>query len=157
MTFCKPSDFGGMAPFFDPKKHLNHAALLIEPRSIARDVRSVYMGEETLRDEVTARITAFVTLDDLRAGRPSADSVQKITHRMLASDASRAIGGAFPAVVASLEPKRKGFVWRDLSAEAASLVESYYQSRGPAEPSYVAEAPGFDEPTVPDFDDAPPF
>ncbi|GLZ81424.1 hypothetical protein Afil01_62310 [Actinorhabdospora filicis] len=144
-----------MAPFFDPKKHLNHTALLIEPRSIARDVPSVYMGEETRRDEVTARVTVFATMDELRAGSPASDSVQKITHRMLAADASRLIGGAFPTVVASLEPKRKGFVWRAPSSQVAQLLKAYYDKRGASQPDPV---PSFDEPpAAPAFDDEPPF
>lgn len=136
MTFKKPSDFGG-GSYFKPKEHGNDLALLVEPRSINKDVPNTYQGRTTMRDEAVCDITVFGTSEALDKGTPTlVMSGVKVVHGMLSSTCERTIGEAFVARVDRIQTQNgSGYVWRDVDPEVESKVGAYYEARN-TEPSF---------------------
>ncbi|MEU4155675.1 hypothetical protein [Actinoplanes sp. NPDC026670] len=148
LNIVAPSSFAG-GSVFKPKDHISDVAFLIEPKSIARQQPNTYQGKTTYRDEVTADITVFRTLESLEKGVP--DEVIKATrvvHGMLSDTLEKVLAaGPDNAVAVRLDkvPTQSGagFVWRDLDAEKAGLVGAYAEKREEAIKAAVAEAPSF--------------
>lgn len=139
--FAKPSDYAG-ASFFKPAEHMTDLALLIEPKTIERNVPSTYQGTTRNRDEVIADITVFSNQSDLDGGTPAkVMKSAKITHGMLTSTAEKILGGAMVATVTKIPTKGgSGYVFRDVDAETEGKVGAYYTARSEA----AANAPSFD-------------
>lgn len=143
--FARPSDLGGGA-FFKPADHMNDLALLIEPKTIARDVPSTYQGATRQRDEVLSDITVFANQGNLDSGTPSEilKSV-KVTHGMLTSTLEKILGEATVAVIRKIPTQAgAGFAFRDPSVEDEAKVVTYYEAREAAITEAVASAPSFD-------------
>lgn len=139
--FAKPSDYAGSS-FFKPADHMNDLALLIEPKTIARNVESTYQGTTRLRDEVVADISVFANQAALESGTPSAIvKSTKVVHGMLTSTLEKILGGAMVATVTKVPTKGgSGYVFRDVKSETEAQVATYFGSRSEA----AAAAPSFE-------------
>lgn len=140
--FAKPSDYAG-ASFFKPKEHQTDLALLVEPKTIERNVPSEYNGQVRNRDEVICDISVFENQADLENGRPSKIlKSTKVVHGMLTSTVEKILGGAMVATVTMVQTKAgSGYVFRDVDGETEAKVGAYYTSRSEA----VAAAPSFED------------
>lgn len=141
--FTKPSSVAG-GSYFKPKEHESAIAILIEPKSIQKDVPNTYKGITSNRDEVTARITVFNDQAALSNGTPSAEfDSAKITHGMLARAAERVIGGAMVARLEMIETQRgAGWAFQDVDGEVEAKAGEYYTKREEALAAAVSSAPG---------------
>ena len=139
--FAKPSDYTG-ASFFKPAEHMTDLALLIEPKTIERNVPSTYGGQTRVRDEVIADITVFSNQAALDEKKPSQIiKSTKVTHGMLTSTLEKILGGAMVATVTKVATKGgSGYVFRDAPASTEEAVGAYYGARAEA----AAAAPSFD-------------
>lgn len=142
--FAKPSENQG-GSFFKPADHMTVLALLVEPKSIQKNVENNYQGSISHRDEVTADVTIFNTSEALATGVPT--SIQKnstFTHGMLTSTLERIMGGATVAVVRKVPTKRgEGFAFRDVDSTVEGQVAVYYTNREAARTEALANVPSF--------------
>jgi hypothetical protein len=140
--FAKPSDYAGSS-YFKPKEHMNDLALLVEPKTIDRDVPSTYNNQTRVRDEVISDVTVFANQAALENGEPTTIiKSTKVTHGMLTSTLEKILGGAMVATVTKIQTQAgSGFVFRDVDAAIEQQVGAYFTSRSEA----TAAAPGFDE------------
>lgn len=145
--FKKASELGGGA-FFKPGDHMTDLAILIEPKSISKNVQNEYQGRVTTRDEVTADVTVFRTEEALNAGKP--DEIVKsarFVHGMLTSSLEKLIEdkGAIVAIVRKVPTKAgSGYAFRDPEARAEKAAQDYYFAREEAVKANLADAPSFD-------------
>lgn len=139
--FAKPSDYAG-ASFFKPGDHMSDLALLIEPKTIERQVPSTYQGNTRVRDEVLADISVFENQAALESGTPSKIMKSaKVVHGMLTSTLEKILGGAMVATVTKVQTKAgSGYVFRDVDAATEGQVAAYFTARSEA----VAAAPSFE-------------
>lgn len=141
--FAKVSDYAG-ASFFKPAEYLTALALLVEPKSIQKDVPSTYNNQTRNRDELIADISVFANQADLDSNTPSTVMKStKIVHGMLTSTAEKFLdkGEIFASVVQKIPTQAgSGYVFRDVDAATSGKVEAYYAARTEA----AANAPGFD-------------
>lgn len=145
MSLVKTSDFVGGA-YFKPADHMTDIALLVEPKSIERNVPNEYQGRVTNRDEVTADITVFANTGAIESGTPT-EIIKgaKVVHGMLTETLSKMLGEASVAIVAKIPTKRgSGFVWRDASPDATAKVAAYYEGRAAALEAALADVPDFE-------------
>lgn len=145
MALSKPSEYAG-ASFFKPKDHQTDIALLIEPKSIERNVPSTYKGVTRNRDEVLADITVFSNQAALDKGEPTGELKNtKVTHGMLTSTLEKILGGAMAGVVTKIPTQAgEGYVFRDVSPEDEAKVEAYIEAREKAVEEALANTPDFD-------------
>ncbi|WP_018728537.1 hypothetical protein [Salinispora pacifica] len=141
--FGKPS----AGEFFRPAHHMNDLALLIETKSIRRNVPNTYQGVTSTRDEVVADITIFSTSESLDKGQPS--KVLKgatITHKYLTPDLEAFVDKPFLAIVTrkTFANGGSGFVWRGTDPSVEGKVENYFTSREEAVTRALANVPTFD-------------
>jgi hypothetical protein len=139
--FAKPSDYAG-ASYFDPKKHMTALALLIEPKTIEKNVPSTYANQTRVRDEVIADITVFENQAALDSGQPTTIlKSTKIVHSMLTSTVEKILGGAMVGVVTKIPTQNgSGYVFRDVDSATEAAVGTYYSARSAA----IAAAPSFE-------------
>jgi|GEM_PF-4887062 len=139
--FAKPSDYAG-ASYFKPADHMSDLALLIEPKTIDKDVESTYQGSTRLRDEVIADVSVFANQAALENGEPSTIMKStKIVHGMLTSTVGKILGGAMVATLTKVQTQAgSGFVFRDADIETEAQVGSYFTARSEA----TEAAPSFD-------------
>lgn len=140
--FSKPSDLGG-GGIFKPGDRMNDLAILVEPKSIERQVPSTYQGTTRHRDEVIADISVFGTQEALDKGEPtSIVKSTKVVHGMLTSSLERILGGAMVGVIRKIPTQAgSGYVFRDVEPDVEEQVGAYYSKRAELEDS----APGFDD------------
>ena len=140
--FAKPSDYAG-ASFFKPADHMSDLALLIEPKSVDRDVSSEYQGNVRLRDEVVCDISVFANQSALENGEPTTIiKSTKVVHGMLTSTVSKIIGGAMVATLNMAQTQKgSGFVFRDADVETEEAVGVYFTARSEA----TEAAPTFED------------
>ena len=145
MALVKTSDFVGGA-YFKPLENMNALALLIEPKSITRDVPNTYQNVTKMRDEVVADVSIFDNTDALRAGEPTeVIKAAKFVHGMLTDTLSKIMGEATIATIVKIPTKGgSGYVFRDASPEATAAVTAYYDKRNAALEAAMADAPSFD-------------
>jgi hypothetical protein len=138
--FAKPSDYAG-ASFFKPAQHQTDLALLIEPKTIDRQVPSTFGTQTRVRDEVIADITVFSDQNALDKGEPTTIlKSTKVTHGMLTSTLEKILGGAMVATVTKVPTQAgSGYVFRDVEPATEAKVGAYFTSRSEA----IAAAPGF--------------
>lgn len=144
--FAKPSDLAG-GSYFKPADHANDVALLVEPKSIERDVPNTYQGTTRNRDEVLSDVTVFATEDALNNKQPT-DVLKsvKIVHGMLTGSLAKILGSATVAVVRKV-PTQKGAGWafRDVAPEQEALVADYFTEREAAIAEAMESVPPFDD------------
>lgn len=143
MSFGKVADHV-TSGYFKPLDHMTALALLVEPKSIARNVPSEYKGTVRNRDEVVADISIFENSGDINAKKPSniLKSV-KVVHGMLTQALEHFIpDGAIVVQVTKVDTKNgSGYVFRDVTdAEVLGAAKAYYDGRTAA----AAAAPSFD-------------
>ena len=138
--FAKPSDYAG-ASYFKPANHMNDLALLIEPKTIERNVPSTYAGQTRTRDEVISDVSVFSNQAALDSGVPTTIlKSTKIVHGMLTSTVEKILGGAMVATLTKVQTQAgSGFVFRDVDAEVEGKVGAYFTARSEA----IADAPAF--------------
>lgn len=139
--FAKPSDYAG-ASFFKPKEHQTDLALLIEPKTIAKNVPSTYNNQTRNRDEVIADISVFSNQAALDSATPTQVMKScKVVHGMLTSTLEKILGGAMVGVVTTTTTQAgSGYVFRDVDSETEAKVGTYFTNRSAA----AAAAPSFD-------------
>ena len=145
MALVKTSDFVGGA-YFKPLEHMNDLALLIEPKSIQRDVPNTYQNRVSTRDEVLCDVTVFGNTDALRDGKPSEFiKAAKFTHGMLTDTLSKIMGESTICTIAKIPTQNgSGYVFRDASDEATVAATAYYDKRNAELDAAMADAPDFD-------------
>lgn len=145
-TFAKPSEFAG-GTFFKAGEHMNDLALLVEPKSIARDRTHTYQGRTSTRDEVTADVTIFPTEESLDKGAPTVIKNAVFTHGMLTSTLDKVMGGAMVGVIRKVPTKAgSGYAFRDVDAATEGKVGNYYVNREAAVKAALESG------DMPDFD-----
>lgn len=143
MSFGKVADHVSSG-YFKPADHMTALALLVEPKSIARNVPSEYKGQVRNRDEIVADLSIFENQADLNNNKPSTilKSV-KVVHGMLTQALEHFIPeGAIVVQVTKVDTKNgSGYVFRDVTdATTLGAVKTYYDNRSAA----AASAPSFD-------------
>ena len=140
--FAKPSDLGGNG-VFKPGNRMNDLAILVEPKSIERQVPNTYKGVTKHRDEVIADVSIFGTQESLDKGEPTEIvKSQKFVHGMLTSSLERILGGAMVGIVRKIPTQNgEGYVFRDVEPEVEAQVGAYYTKRAELENS----APSFED------------
>jgi len=140
--FAKPSDYAG-ASYFKPGDYMTALALLVEPKTIAKNVPSTYNNQVRNRDEVIADISVFANQADLDSATPSQVlKSTKVVHGMLTSTLEKILGGALAGVVSKTQTQAgSGYVFRDVTEDVEAKVETYYKNRSAA----AAAAPSFDD------------
>ncbi|MEU7570349.1 hypothetical protein [Micromonospora sp. NPDC049240] len=142
-TFAKPS----AGEFFKPAEHMNDLALLIEPKSIRKNVPHTYQGVSSVRDELTADITVFRTEESLDKAQPSrVIKGATIAHKYLVADLEAAIGQVFLGVVTKKPFKNggSGFVWKSVDPSTEAKAANYFTNREAAISAALDDAPDFD-------------
>ncbi|MFC4089376.1 hypothetical protein [Micromonospora sp. GCM10011541] len=144
-TFAKPSEFQG-GTFFKPAEHMNDLALLIEPKSLAKDRPHTYQNKTTTRDEVTADVTVFPTEESLDKSAPVVIKNAVFTHFMLTDTLQKVgMGGVTVAVIRKVPTKAgSGYAFRDVDASTEGKVGNYYVNREKAITEALASVPDFD-------------
>jgi hypothetical protein len=128
MALTKASDFVGGGGFFNVKEHMGDLALLIEPKSIRKNVPNEYNGQTSVRDELKADVSVFANQADLDAKKPS-QVLKGVTfvHVLLTRDLEPLIGGG---TVVTLDKTQKGsYCMRPPAADAEAAAEAYYEAR----------------------------
>jgi hypothetical protein len=143
-TFAKPSEFSG-GTFFKPAEHMNDLAIMVEPKSVQKNVSSTYNNVTRVRDEVTADVTIFPTEESLDKGTPTVVKNAVFTHGMLTSTLERVMGGVMVGVIRKVPTKAgSGYAFRDVDASTEGKVGNYYVNREKAINEALADVPDFD-------------
>lgn len=141
------SDVQGGSAYFKPEDHKNAVALLIEPKSVARDVPNTYAGVTKNRDEVTADVTVFVSQADLDNGRGVEYKAMTFTHGGITNRLSRVLGDE---VVGRLGKKQfekapaPAWVIDDVDDATFDKVAAYFEAREAAVQAAMNDVPDFD-------------
>ncbi|TCC19977.1 hypothetical protein [Kribbella sindirgiensis] len=140
--FNKPS--GGSGSFFTPAKHVSDLALIIEAKSVRRDVPNTFNGVTTNRDEVTADITVFRNSQNIETRTPHEVMKNAIIHSsVLAKEAETNIGTPLLAKVA--KPSGKNYyAFLEVPADIEAAVAEYFEKRESALADAMADVPDFD-------------
>lgn len=128
MALTKASDFAGGGGFFSNKEHLADLALLIEPKSIRKDVPNEYQGKTSLRDELKADVSVFANQADIEAKKPS-QMLKGVTivGVLVVRDLEPLIGGG---TIARLDMTAKGaYCLRPPAPSDEAAAEAYYEAR----------------------------
>lgn len=147
MALKRSSEIQG-GSYFKPETHKDAVAILVEPKSVQRDVPNTYKGVTKNRDEVQGDVTLFLSEADLAAGKGVEVKATTFTHPGITNRLSRALG---EAVVGRLGKKQfdnapaPAWVIEDVADEAFDKVAAYYEAREAAVKAAVDSAPGFDD------------
>lgn len=156
MAIAKKGAIGGVgAPYFKPADHVGDVAIIIEPRSIRKNVKTGDKnddGTDKLRDEVVALVIAFKNVTSALEGRPFQNGLQTFTNSVLTRDLEKFGIGSGDAVVVKLKqwpiPNSRNKAWvfneDDIDDEVRDAVISYYEKRQTEVASAIADAPSFD-------------
>lgn len=137
MALKKASDFVGGGGFFKNKEHLGDLALLIEPKSIRKDVSNTYEGKTSLRDEVTADVSVFANQASIEAKQPS--QVLKgvtITGVLLTRDLEPLVKDGSGTIVTLDKTAKGSYCMRVPDPDAEAAAEAYYEAREAAAASF---------------------
>lgn len=147
MGLKRSSEIAGGSSFFKPAEFESAVALLIEPKSVQRDVPNTYAGQTKNRDEVTADVTVFASQSDLDNGNGVEHKDMTFTHPGITNRLSRAVG---EAVVGKMGKKQfekapaPAWVVDDVDDPTFDKVSDYYEKREEAVKAALDDAPGFD-------------
>jgi hypothetical protein len=149
MALKRSSEIGGGSAFFKPAEFEGAAALLIEPKSLQRDVDFTPYQKTTVeqRDEVTADVTAFATEADLKAGKGVEHKAMTFTHKAIVNRLGRAIGEAVVGKMGKEQFKNSAapaWVVADVDDDTFALVEKFYDAREEAVKAALEDVPSFD-------------
>lgn len=146
MALKRSSDIQGGSAYFKPEQFKDAVALLVEPKSVQRDVPNTYAGVTKNRDEVTADVTVFLSAADLANGNGVEHKDMTVTHTGITNRLSRAIG---EAVVGRLGKKQfekspaPAWVIDDVDDAAFDKVSEFYEAREAAVAAALADVPSF--------------
>lgn len=139
--FTKPS--AGSGGFFKPADHVNDLALIVEPKSIKRDVPNEYQGKTTLRDELTCDITVFRNSQNVEQCAPH-DVLKNVVvdKQVLTKEAT--IGEVMLARVG--KPSGKNYyAWLEVTdAAVEAACAAYFEKREGAIADALADVPDFE-------------
>jgi hypothetical protein len=147
MALKRSSEIPGGSSFFKPAEFADAVALLIEPKSVQRDVPNTYAGVTKNRDEVTADVTVFATAADLANGKGVEHKAMTFTHPGITNRLSRAID---EAVVGKMGKKQfdkapaPAWVVDDVDDATFDKVAEFYEAREAAVKAALEDAPDFD-------------
>lgn len=158
MALKRTSEIQGGSSYFKPEEFKKATALLIEPKSIQRDVPNEYMGVSKPRDEVVADVSVFWTEADLAEGKAVEFKGMTFTHGGITNKLGKAIGDSLPGRMGKKKfPKSPQPAWVidpdefpetvegvPLTDAEFDLVSAYYDAREAAVKAALADAPGFD-------------
>lgn len=137
MALKKASDFVGGGGFFNVKEHLGDLALLIEPKSIRKDVPNEFEGRTSLRDEVKADVSVFANQTDIEAKAPS-QVLKGVTfvHVLLTRDLEPLIADSSGTIVTLDKTSKGSYCMRVPEPDAEAAAEAYYEAREAAAASF---------------------
>lgn len=140
---------GSGRTFFKPADYARAALIVFEPTGIRRKVKTVYEGEERLRDEADATITVFASRAALKKGEPSEILVDAVvTHARLVWKLERALddgAAAVGKVVRDAEYKGKPYDLADVDEDLLELAVAYFEGVQSAQAEARAAVPSFDD------------
>ena len=146
MALKRSSEIQGGSAYFKPAEFADAVALLIEPKSVQRDVPNTYAGVTKNRDEVTADVTAFQTAADLASGNGVVFPAMTFTHPGITNRLSRALD---EAVVGKMGKKQfekapaPAWVVDDVDDATFDKVSEFYDAREEAVKAALASVPSF--------------
>lgn len=157
MALKKSTDIAGGSSYFKPEEFKGAVALLVEPKSIARDVPNTFAGITKNRDEVTADVTVFNTQADLEAGNGIEHLGMTITHSGIVNKIGNQIGESVVGRVGKKKfPKSPAPAWvidpdnTEATVEGTpvddatfDLVAAYYEAREARLQAALASVPSF--------------
>lgn len=147
MSLKRSSEVQGGSSYFKPEEHKTAVALLVEPKSVQRDVPNTYAGVTKNRDEVTADVTVFATAADLAAGNGRELKGVTVTHGGITNRLKNAIG---ESIVGALGKKQfekapaPAWVIDDVDDATFDKVAAYYEAREAAVKAALDSVPDFD-------------
>lgn len=147
MALKRTSEIAGGSAYFKPAEFADAVALLVEPKSVQRDVPNTYAGVTKNRDEVTADVTVFATAADLEAGKGVEHKGMTFTHAGITNRLKNAVN---ESVVGKMGKKQfekspaPAWVIDDVDDATFDKVAAYYEAREAAVAAALADAPGFD-------------
>jgi hypothetical protein len=140
---------GSGRTFFKPAEYAKAVLIVFEPTGIRRKVKTVYEGEERLRDEADATITVFASKDALKKGKPSEVLENAVvTHARLVWKLERALdddAAAVGRIVRDPEYKGKPYDLDDVDEGLVELAVAYFDGRETAQAEARASVPSFDD------------
>lgn len=144
MGLVKPGSLGG-GGFFKPAEHANDVAIVVEPKTLQRDVPDTYQGVTKLVNVMVADVFFFPSLESLENGTPDVVLGMTIKHKGVTNKLEHAVGtgdGVPGRVEKSNPPGGGASFWNFVKLGDASmaLVEKWYEAREAA----AADAPPFD-------------
>lgn len=157
MAIKRSTDIAGGGNYFKPEEFKTATALLIEPKSLQRDVPNEYAGQVKNRDEVTADVTVFQSQADLDNGKGVEFKGMTITHSGIVNKIGTEIGDAVvgrmgkkkfpkspaPAWVIDPDDKPETVEGTPIDDETFDKVVAYYEAREAAIAAALADVPSF--------------
>lgn len=146
MSLKRSSEIQGGSAYFKPAEFDKAVALLVEPKSVQRDVPNTYAGVTKNRDEVTCDITVFQTAADLESGNGVEHKGMTVTHPGITNRLSRAID---EAVVGRMGKKQfekapaPAWVIDDVDDATFDKVSEFYEAREAAVKAALDAVPSF--------------
>lgn len=145
---------GNGAPFFDPKNYVNDLALIIEPKSVRRNITRA--GSDGPRDEMLAQVTVFRSRSQLDKGEPHEVKLYTITAKKMVRDLDEVLenakkaGDTAPAVISAIglwrpadNPKIKVWVLKTPDEDDYEAAAAYYEKREAATQAALDSVPDF--------------
>ena len=145
MAFKKPGELGG-GSFFSPKDYETALALIVEPKSVRKDVPNTYNGVTKQRDEVSCDITVFRSSEELDGqAQPHVEKDVVVHHTALANAAQKAMGEQMAALVRKLSGKTGTpyYAFVDLDPSVEAKVVAWFEAREAAMAAALADVPDF--------------
>lgn len=149
MALKRSNEIASGSSYFKPEEHKTAFVLLVEPKSVQRDVPNTYAGVTKNRDEVTADVTIFQTKAALEAGTGVEVKDMTVTHGGITNKLIRALGND-DAVVGRLgkkqfekSPAPAWVIDDELEDATFDLVSAYFEAREAAVQAALANVPSF--------------
>lgn len=145
MALAKASDHAPSG-FFKPKEYLTSLGLLVEPKSIQRDVPNTYKNKTTHRNEIKADISVFDNQAAIDERKPT-KVLHNVTigHGMLVRNLEGVIGDALVAKLDMVETRAgEGYAFRDPDDATYAAIEEFYEKREADVKTALNDAPSFD-------------
>lgn len=147
MSLKRSSEVSGGGTYFKPADHDTAAALLVEPKSVQRDVPNTYAGVTKNRDEVTADVTVFKSAADLANGNGVEAKGVIFGHPGIVNRLRNAIGEGVVGKMGKEQFKNApapAWVIADIDDAAFEKVAAFYEKREAAVKAALADVPDFD-------------
>ena len=132
--------------FFKPAQYVTSIAIVIETKSIALQVPNTFKGKTEMRDEVTADVTIFSTLESVEQGVPT-EFIKDATigHGALVNGVREGIPMEYYVIVRKEDFKsgNSGFVFREVDAGLGKKLQAYMDKRDADRKAALDAVPDF--------------